>query len=218
MRVTGEDRVAAQRREARRGSFDAALGRAEARRQEARRDEDGQVARRSGERLTATGRAVAPGSPAVDGEGEATPPPGTGAVDGGAGDGAEVTAQGRGSAAAPAAAVVGASAEPGRRVAIAAAGEPGRAVLARAVRALPPVIEAFRASGQPGLSIDFGGAMGVELCQAPGGVEVRLAAPAALRPAARAELAGLCHALAARGVSVVSAEVRGGPPHRPRQR
>ena len=98
------------------------------------------------------------------------------------------------------------------------AGEPGRAALARAVRALPPVIEAFRASGQAGLSIDFGGAMGVELCQAPGGVEVRLAAPASLRPAARAELAGLCQALEARGVSVVSAEVRGGPPHRPRPR
>ena len=134
-------------------------------------------------------------------------------MEGSAGDGDEVAAGQGGSAVA-----VLAAAGPAGRVLANPAGEPGRAALSRAVRALPPVIEAFRASGQVGLAIDFGGAMGVELCQAPGGVEVRLAVPAALRSAARAELAGLCHALAARGVAVASAEVRGGPPHRPRPR
>jgi hypothetical protein len=77
------------------------------------------------------------------------------------------------------------------------------------VRALPPVIERFGASGQAGLAIDFGGALGVELRRAADGVEVRLSASAALQPAARAELADLCRALVARGVAVARAEVSG---------
>lgn len=214
MRVTAEDRFLAQRREARRDDFGSALERAEARRREARRDEGGRVARRAGERLlSAMDRTAAPGPPDGDGAGGAARWRGAGAVEGGAGDGADVAAGPEGSAAA-----VQVPAGPGGSVAVDPGREPGRAALTRAVRALPPVIEAFRASGQAGVAIDFGGAMGVELCQAPGGVEVRLAAPAALRPAARVELAGLCHALEARGVSVVSAEVRGGPPHRHRPR
>jgi hypothetical protein len=92
--------------------------------------------------------------------------------------------------------------------------EPVRAALTEVVRALPPVIEAFGASGREVLALDFGGAMGVELRRAPGGVEVGLTVPAALRPAARVELAGICQALAVRGVAVVSAEVRGGVPSR----
>jgi hypothetical protein len=213
MRVIAEERLLAQRREARRGDFGSALERAEARRKEARRDEGGRVARRAGERLLAMDRTAAPGPPDGYGAGAAARPRRASAVEGGARDGADVPARPEGSAA-----VVLAAAGSGGSVTMDPGWEPGRAALTRAVRALPPVIEAFRASGQAGLAIDFGGAMGVELCQAPGGVEVRLAAPAALRPAARAELAGLCHALEARGVSVVSAEVRGGPPHRQRPR
>jgi len=213
MRVTAEDRVLAQRREARRSDFGSALERAEARRREARRDEVGRGARRAGERPSAMDRTAAPGPPGGDGDGGAARPRGAGAVEGGARDGADVPAGQEGSSAA-----VLVAAGPGGSVAADPGREPGRAALTRAVRALPPVIEAFRASGQAGLAIDFGGGMGVELRQAAGGVEVRLAAPAALRPAARAELACLCQALEARGVSVVSAEVRGGPPHRPRPR
>jgi hypothetical protein len=97
-----------------------------------------------------------------------------------------------------------------------AAGETARAALAQAVRALPPVIESFGASGRPSLALDFGATLGVDLCQAPGGVEVRLSVSAALRPAARVELAGLCRALASRGVAVVRAEVGGGRPGRGR--
>jgi len=215
MRVTPDERVAEQRRDAgRRGEFNAALDRAEARRAEAGRADDGRAVRRAGERLVerqgdeARGRAAAAAG--------ATPPGGsgaTGAIEGaGAGEpttSGDPTVPGAGAAVASAAGTNGAGV-------IGPAGETGRAALAQAVRALPPVIEAFHASNQAAISIDFGGAVGVELRQAPGGVEVRLSASAALRPAARAELAGLCQALAARGVSVVSAEVRGGRPWRGR--
>jgi hypothetical protein len=96
--------------------------------------------------------------------------------------------------------------------------EPDHAALVEAVRALPPVIETFGRSGREVLVLKLGGAIGVELRRAPGGVEVGLSVPAALHSAARSELASLCVALAARGVTVVSAEVRGGAPHRGRWR
>jgi hypothetical protein len=78
------------------------------------------------------------------------------------------------------------------------------------------VVEAFRAAGRAALAIDFGGGLGVELRQVPGGVELCLAAPPPLRPAARLELAGLCRALVSRGVGVAGAAVRGGRPGRGR--
>jgi len=77
-----------------------------------------------------------------------------------------------------------------------------------AVRAVVPAVEAFRLGGREALSLDFGRALGVELRQRPGGVELSLTAAAALAPAARAELPGLLRALAARGVPVLRAEVR----------
>ncbi len=96
------------------------------------------------------------------------------------------------------------------------AAEAGRARLAAAVRALPPAVEVFRAAGREVLSLDFGRTLKVELRQREGGVELALAAAAALAPAARAELPGLLRALVARGVPVVKAEVRqrGGAPER----
>ncbi len=209
MRVTPEERVAEQRRDAgRRGDFNAALDRAEARRTEAGRADAGREARRERERQEATRGAEARGRQ-VGSDGAAARA-GSGAASAalGAGAGEPTTSGG------PTAPVAGAEAAhaagPGGSGMVGPASEAGRAALAQAVRALPPVIEAFGASGQAALSIDFGGALGVELRQAPGGVEVRLSASAALRPAARAELAALCRTLAARGVSVVSAEVRGG--------
>ena len=96
--------------------------------------------------------------------------------------------------------------------------EPGHAALVEAVRALPPVIETFGRSGRELLVLKLGGAIGVELRRAPGGVEVGLSVPAALRSAARTELLALCSALAARGVTVASAEVRGGANDRGRRR
>jgi len=86
--------------------------------------------------------------------------------------------------------------------------EPARATLALAVRAVVPAVEAFRLGGREALSLDFGRALGVEVRQRPGGVEVSLTAASALAPAARAELPGLLRALAARGVPVLRAEVR----------
>jgi hypothetical protein len=213
MRVTPDERVAEQRRDAgRRCEFSAALERAESKRAEAGRADDGRAVRRAGERLVegqgAEARGRAPGAAgATSLRGLGT----TGAI-----EGAGVpTTSGDPTAPVVGAAAANATGENGAGV-IGPASEAGRAALAQAVRALPPVIEAFHASNQAAISIDFGGAVGVELRQAPGGVEVRLSASAALRPAARAELAGLCQALAARGVSVVSAEVRGGRPWRGR--
>jgi hypothetical protein len=215
MRVTTEERVAEQRRDAgRRGDFNAALDRAQARRSEAGRADAGRAAQRAGERLVEARGARARGQKA--GAVGATSPPGAGMT--GAVRGAESSepATSRGptpsvddAGAAPAAGPFG----PG---AAGPAGETGQAALAQAVRALPPVVETFHSSGLAALSLDFGGAVGVELRQAPGGVELRLSASAALLPAARAELAGLCRTLVARGVSVVSAEVRGGRPWRGR--
>lgn len=86
--------------------------------------------------------------------------------------------------------------------------EPARATLALAVRAVVPAVEALRLGGREALSLDFGRALGVELRQRPGGVELSLSTSAALAPAARAELPGLLRALAGRGVPVVRAEVR----------
>jgi hypothetical protein len=85
--------------------------------------------------------------------------------------------------------------------------------LAAAVRAVPPVVEAFQRAGMPAVSLDFGGGLSIELRRGAGGVELVLAAPAALSGAARAELSGLRTALAARGVTLARAEVR---QHEPR--
>jgi hypothetical protein len=222
MRVTPEARVAEQRREAgRRGDFNAALHRAEARRTEAGRADAGREARRDGDRLVAARgeeargrRGDADGASPRSGSGEAgeaRSAAGMGTRPGESEVGSGPTPLVAGPGSAP---VVG----PGGAAAAVTSGEAGRAALAQAVRALPPVIETFGASGQAALAIDFGGSLGVELRQAPGGVEVRLSASAALRPAARAELAGLCRTLAARGVAVVSAEVCGGRAYRGRQR
>ncbi len=215
MRVSGEEDLAVSRREeGRRGDFAAALERAEARRtergrSEAGRSEAGLEATRGGERLAATRASEARGGgPAAGGE---APRP-SGGEGGGAGagglrgDAAERGAgqagdEGSGSGSAPCAA---APRTPE------AGSEPARAALTEVVRALPPVIEAFGASGREVLALHFGGGLGVELRRSPDGVEVGLTVPAALRPAARVELAGICQALAARGVKVASAEVRGG--------
>ncbi len=215
MRVSQEVRVAGQRRDAgRRGDFGAALQRAEARRTEAARADAGKAARRAGARLEAAREGEARGRPGGTVEGMQ--------ARGSGGAAAAAAAGGPAASAGPAAeapalgAVHGGG--PGVGGGVGPAIEPGRLALAQAVRALPPVIEAFDASARPSLAIDFGGALGVELSQAPGGVEVSLLVSAALRPAARVELAGLCRALAARGVAVVCAEVRCGRPGRGSQR
>jgi hypothetical protein len=86
--------------------------------------------------------------------------------------------------------------------------EPARASLAAAVRAVVPAVEAFRAGGREALALEFGPALGVELRQVSGGIELTLSTAPALAPAARVELDGLVRTLAARGVPVVRAEVR----------
>jgi len=215
VRVSEEERVAGQRREAgQRGDFAAAFDRAERRRAEAGRTEAGHAdAVRDGQRAGEM-QAVARDGEAralraeVAGARLAPSADGPGAVSG-AGAGGHAGSVGSPGAPPGPAPVGGAGV-------VAPAGEPARAALVQAVRALPPVVEAFGASGQAGLSIDFGGALRVELRQAPGGVELRLSAPDALRVSARLELAGLCRTLAARGVAVVRAEVGGGRPGRGR--
>jgi hypothetical protein len=216
VRVSEELRVTEQRREAgRRGDFGAALQRAEARRAEAGRADAGRAAQQAGERLTETRRTEAgdrsdagaavkpsgggPGEAAARGRGE----PGAGGANGELAGASGALASSRPS---------GTGGEPGL------AGDQARAALTQAIRTLPPVIEAFGGSGREVLTIDFGGALGVELRQAAGGVEVLLSAPRSLQPAARTELAGLCRALAARGVAVASAEVRAGVPRQGRRR
>lgn len=194
MRVSGERELAARRRqEGRRGDFTAALRRAESRQLEAGRAEAGRSAVRADERTRAERAAKEPGAEAA-GAGEVTGRPATRPSHAATG----------GERGEPAASGAAAATTPTRP----AEAELGRAALVEAVRALPPVLEAFGAAGREVLSIDFGGALGVELRRAPGGVEVQLSVPAALRPAAGLELAGLCRELASRGVTVVSAEVR----------
>jgi len=206
VRVSGDPELAARRREeARRGDFTAALQRAESRRQEAGRAEAGHSAVCADERRRSERAAEASGEGSAgtgDGTGCSAQPPRRALAD---------VEQGE---PAPAGTPAPAATSPGRRDQV----EPGRAALVQAVRALPPVLEAFGGAGREVLSIDFGGAIGVELRRAPGGVEIELSVPAALRPAARLELAGLCRELACRGVTVVSAEVRGGAPDRRRHR
>ncbi len=217
MRVSEEVRVTEQRREAgRRGDFGAALQRAEARRAEAGRADAGRAAQQAGERLTQARRTGAGGRPDTD---AAVKPsgagPGEAAASGGRGERAAGGAGGEPAGASGALASSrphGAGGEPGL------AADPARAALTQAIRALPPVIEAFGGAGREVLAIDFGGALAVELRQAAGGVAVQLSAPGSLQPAARTELAGLCRALASRGVVVVSAEVRGSPPGPGRRR
>ena len=210
MRVSGDGERAVERRgEGRRADFGAALRKAEARRGEGGRAETGRAAARLEERRGARG-AEGQGGPA-EGRGAIRPPvalPAGAAPAGGPGVQAEAVPGGP-AVAAPGSAPAGAPS---------AAGQPARSALVEAVRALPPVIESFGASGRELLALDFGGAIGVELRRAPGGVEVGLSVPMALRPVARAELAGICRALAARGVTVASAEVRGGMPGRGRRR
>jgi len=206
VRVSGEQELAARRREeGRRGEFGAALQRAESRRHEAGCAEAGRKA-------------------ACADEGKRSERAAAGAGDGSAGA-REATgrsalaprcaaAWGQPGEPAPCGVVPPAPPPPGRPSEV----EPGRAALVEAVRALPPVLETFGGAGREVLSIDFGGAIGAELRRAPGGVEVELSVPAALRPAARVELAALCRELASRGVTVVSAEVRAGAPDRRRAR
>ena len=206
MRVRGEQELAARRREdGRRGDFSAALQRAESRRHEAGRAEAGRGAVCAEERKRLEHAGGGPGDRST-GAGEATGR--SVRAPGGAATGGE-----RGEPA-PSGVIPAVPAPPGRP----SEAVPGRAALVEAVRALPPVLEAFGGAGREVLSIDFGGAIGVELRRAPGGVEVELSVPAALRPAARVELAVLCQGLASRGVTVVSAEVRGGAPDRRRHR
>lgn len=213
MRVSGEGELPARRlEEGRRGDFATALERAEARRTERGRTESGRAATRVEERL-ALSRGVEGKDHALAGGGEVARTAGR------AGSGAGSEGK-RGEPAVSGAELPSAGGRAAGEVtggAAAAPGGPSRAALTAAVRALPPVIEAFGAAGREVLVLDFGGAIGVELRRAPGGVEVGLAVPAALRPAARVELAGICQALAARGVTVVCAEVRGGVPSRGRR-
>jgi hypothetical protein len=210
MRVNDQDRLEPRRSEEdRRGDFGAALRRAEVRDGEARRVESGRSSRRLDQRLAATRGEVAPGR--EGGQGEVALARGEGGVAQVRGPGAGDPASGGGSIPAVARGATPTSGSVG-------AGPPSTTALAQAVRALPPVVEAFQASGRMALSLDFGGALGVELRQAAEGVEITLSSSAALRPAARAELAGLCRTLAARGVAVTRAEVRGGAPDRGRPR
>jgi hypothetical protein len=214
MRVTPEARAAEQRRDSgRRGDFDAVLRRAEARRIDAGRTDAGRAAQRAGARLALTRAAEARAGRAGSSEATASPGPSAKGVARSAGPGEDSPSGGSTLTASAGAAQVTAPAGPGMTE---RAGEPGRVALAQAVRTLPPIIETFQASSRTALSLDFGGALGVDLRQASGGVELRLSASAVLLPAARAELAGLCRTLAARGVAVVSAEVRGRRPGRGR--
>jgi hypothetical protein len=211
VRVSEPSEVAGRRlTEGRRGDFEAALRRAEAARGE----------RVQGEAGRAAGRVESRRAEAAHGEGQG----GGGGPTGGDRGGSRVVgdqgaAAGRddsmADAAQPLAPASGGAARPGVPPLQA---EPGHAALVEAVRALPPVIETFGRSGREVLVLKLGGAIGVELRRAPGGVEVGLSVPAALRPAARAELLAICSALAARGVTVASAEVRGGAIDRWRRR
>jgi hypothetical protein len=80
--------------------------------------------------------------------------------------------------------------------------------LAAALRMAPPQIEALLRSGRPMLLLDFGREVSIELRQGKAGVELVLAVAPALTGAARAGLAGLREALAARGLALARAEVR----------
>ena len=194
MRVTGEGAARAATREAeaarRRGRFDELV----------RRHAAGQAGRAAPApaQAEAVRRPAGEPPPGVPGEAPApgrraaTPRPAR------AGAGAEAAADPAAGAARPAAAAPQLRPAP----------EPARAVLALEVRAVVPVVEAFRLGGREALALDFGRALGVELRHRPGGVELSLTAAPALAPAARAELPGLLRALAARGVPVLRAEVR----------
>jgi hypothetical protein len=210
MRVSEEGRVPARRPDPdRRGDFGAALRRAQA-----GRAEIGRPARRADDQAA---RHAPEASLREEGAGEALPARRARAAGVGREEGpADLAAWGDATARAGATATLATG--PGGAGRAGGEGEPGRVPLAQAVLALGPVIEAFQASGRVALSLDFGGALGVELRGAPEGVEVLIRASAALLPAARAELAGLCRSLAARGVAVASAEVRGGAPPRGRRR
>jgi hypothetical protein len=200
-----EEAAARRRTEGRRSDFDAALRRAEAGRGERARDDAGRDAGRVESRRTEAARGEGQGGGCTTGGGRVV------------GDQSAATGREDSTAAAalPLAAAPGGAARAGVSPLPA---DPGHAALVEAVRALPPVIETFGRSGREVLVLKLGGAIGVELRRAPGGVEVGLSVPAALRPAARAELLALCSALAARGVTVASAEVRGGATHRGRRR